>query len=219
MQRYSLAQTVPGVVVVAIGIGFLLDSLGLITFGSILSVWWPLILVFAGIVGLINGGNPTGPLITLAVGVILQLWRLDILEVNIWAFLWPAILIVVGISMLLGRVGAPSETADSHVDVFAAFGGNERRVRAKKFQEGAMTALFGGTKLDLRETELAENARVQVTVAFGGTEILVPRNCAVSFSGLPLFGGWQDKTEHPADPTSHLHVTGTIAFGGLEVKN
>jgi hypothetical protein len=43
-------------------------------------------------------------LILVAVGVIAILVKLDILSGSIWDYTWPAILIIIGLSFILGRV-------------------------------------------------------------------------------------------------------------------
>jgi predicted membrane protein len=78
--------------------------------------------------------------------------------------------------------------------------------------------------LDLTQAKLSpEGAVVDVMTAFGGTEIVVPLDCRVSFSGVPIFGGFSDKTTTHSDPVSQggpsLNVRGTVMFGGVDVKN
>lgn len=42
-------------------------------------------------------------LILIAVGVIALLVKLDVLSGSIWSYTWPSVLIIIGLSFLLGR--------------------------------------------------------------------------------------------------------------------
>ena len=44
------------------------------------------------------------PLILIAIGVIALLVKLDVLSGSIWSYTWPAILIILGLSFLFGRM-------------------------------------------------------------------------------------------------------------------
>jgi hypothetical protein len=43
-------------------------------------------------------------LILIAIGIIALLVKLDVLTGSIWSYVWPAILIILGLSFLFGRV-------------------------------------------------------------------------------------------------------------------
>ncbi|OGO02140.1 MAG: hypothetical protein A2Y90_03035 [Chloroflexi bacterium RBG_13_52_12] len=43
-----------------------------------------------------------GPII-LAVGIILLLVKLDVLDGSVWDYAWPAVLVIIGLSFILGR--------------------------------------------------------------------------------------------------------------------
>jgi hypothetical protein len=75
--------------------------------------------------------------------------------------------------------------------------------------------------LDLRPAKLApEGAEVDVMAAFGGAQIIVPEGWPVEFSGVPVFGGFTDKTSHTTGETGpRLRIKGTAIFGGVEAKN
>ena len=92
---------------------------------------------------------------------------------------------------------------------------------SQQFRGASLTAFFGGVTLDLRQAKLApEGADVDVMTAFGGAQIIVPVGWQVVFSGVPIFGSFEDKTSHAgADATSQLRIKGTAMFGGVEAKN
>ena len=81
--------------------------------------------------------------------------------------------------------------------------------------------MFGGVEADLSAATLAlDGAGIDATAVFGGIELLVPPGWRVEIRGLPIFGGWTDRTSSqplpPGSPT--LQIRALTAFGGLEVK-
>jgi len=108
----------------------------------------------------------------------------------------------------------------------AVFGGIERRVTSQDFQGGHINAIFGGVEIDLTDANMqAEEATLEINAIFGGVEIRVPETWQVAFRGTPIFGGIADKTRvgRTTDPSDRrrkvLVLTGTVIFGGVEIKN
>jgi predicted membrane protein len=104
------------------------------------------------------------------------------------------------------------------------FQGGEYRVDAKDFRGGAVSTMFGGYEVDLRQAAMAEGqATIDVNVMFGGVEIQIPPNWAADVRGMGLFGAFVDETQHPAADAAanppRLIVTGYAMFGGVTVAN
>lgn len=218
----SLGEIIFGLAIVAVGAGFMLDALQVADFSQLVGTWWPLAIVLVGVVSFIS--NPrmfVWPAVIIAIGCLLQVRELGLIVFNVWSLIWPAIIIVFGFSMLFGRhnkAGAPTD--DNAVDIFAAFSGNNVRSTASNFTGGKVSSMFGGVELDLRDAHIKESATLDIFTAFGGIEMRVPEGWVVKVTGLPLFGGWEDKTTAPKNkqaPT--LHIKGTCLFGGVEIKN
>lgn len=59
-----------------------------------------------------------------------------------------------------------------------------------------------------------------LTALFGGVEVIVPPDWNVSDSGMPIFGGIENKTAAGGEQTGgKVHFSCTVAFGGIEIKN
>lgn len=221
--KKSLAQLVFGILVVLVGLGFLLDSLNVANFGSIVAVWWPVVIILIGLVSLLS--NPRvilWPIIIVAVGLALQLRELGWITFSIWSLLWPLAIIFFGFSILFkGNFTQKKQSYNAAVvDLFAGFSGHEAKNNSDDFKGGKTTAIFGGIGLDLREAKIKKDAKLDVFTAFGGLDLQVPDNWNVEVTGLPLFGGWDDKTRKPKDKNAPtLHITGTCIFGGVDIKN
>lgn len=210
-----------GSIILAVGVLFLLDNADVLDAGDVLSNWWPVVIILAGaLMFLANPRHWVAPLIVVAVGTGFLLSALDVVDVT--DFLWPAILVAIGLTVLFGRSSrsGASETGDT-VSNFNAFSGSQLASHSRAFQGGSISSVFGGIELDLRDAVPAPGADLEVFTAFGGVEIRVPEGWAVNIRGLPLFGGWENATTKdalsPDAPT--LNVSATVIFGGLEVKH
>lgn len=227
------ARLIAGLVLVLLGIGALVDRFTTFNVGNFVSQWWPMLLMLVGVTQLLTRSAPLiGALLVIAAGVVLEVWAFGWLPIGFWELFWPVVLIVVGASLLLPRAftrRAKADDADT-VRYFTAFGGREDRLESTAFRGGSITALFGGVELDLRGATLAaDGAAMDVTAAFGGVTVFVPQDWVVQISGIPLFGGWGNKTATKGDgaPSSPdagldrrvLKIHAFVAFGGFEVKN
>lgn len=228
--RYTL-----GLIFIFIGIGVLLNQLGIWNFGDIMSLWWPLIIIFVGLVQITNKSiSITGGLIIVGIGVFFQLKELGILTQSLGAFFWPIVLIIIGIKIIFSQSDRSylrekiKEISDEYIDYFVVFSGLENRNLCKSFKGGKVIAIFGGADIDLRKSELSrEGAALDLTAIFGGIDILVPEGWKVVVTGIPIFGGWANKTndyqifneENLINNTPVLKIRCIVAFGGVEIKN
>jgi predicted membrane protein len=197
-------------------------------------------------------GIPVLAILLVISGVVLLLQTIDVLTWRLWAELlryWPVLLIVAGVSVLLGRraplVGAAVITllvagtvtlaaftvtprqgpvvTDRNVNITATFGGVDRRVTSDQFRGGDVTAAFGSVNLDLRQAQLAEQgARLSVTSAFGSVDIRVPADWNVRVEGTSVLGSVEDarRTSTALPPGAPtLVIDATAAFGSVRILN
>src|SRR5918996_32775 len=97
-----------------------------------------------------------GPGIVIGVGVVLLLFTTDVVTGSVFALLWPALLIAVGVAILFrhgrGPEGLREEgTAEDVVRATAVFGGHEGVSRSSSFRGGSATAALGGEPNVVRE--------------------------------------------------------------------
>ncbi|TJX15892.1 hypothetical protein E9840_01685 [Tissierella creatinini] len=224
-----------GLILILLGGGILLEQLGFLDFGDLLSLYWPSILIILGVIGLFNRrSSKTGNLIIIGLGVILQLNRLNYVDINIFRLFFPAVLIIIGLSIIFGKGvskhNSPVEpekwskanvNMEDTIDLFVIFSGNGAINQSSSFKGGKVTAILGGIDLDLRQAQLKDNnAFLDVTALFGGVEIKVPDTWRVEMKGTPIFGGIENQTRPNPDLSAPvLKINATAMFGGVDIKN
>ena len=205
------------------GVGALLDAVNVLPFWGYVGTWWPLALVVAGFLVILNDRTQYITAIALLlVGGVLQLNNLDIIEVDLWRVIWPVIIIAVGLSILVRRKGqAKNIKTQEQDDVSAVFAGNETVNKSQNYKGGKVTAIFGGVSIDLRDAKITKEATLDVFALCGGVELKVPREWKVKHKVLPILGGIESKahSEKITDESPILYITGTVALGGVEVKS
>ena len=120
---------------------------------------------------------------------------------------------------LLKRV-LPShgDEESDEVALVAIMNGIELKSRSRAFRGGSMFSWLGGIAVDLREVELADNARLDVHSAFGGIAIRVPTGWRVESTVTSLAGGVAVEVPEPESPDAPtLLLEGFSAFGGIAV--
>lgn len=212
-----------GSVLVALGVLLALDATGAIEAGEVIGALWPLALVLGA--ALMYVANPRRWVVPLAIVVVATVILLDtsgVVDVDLWQFVWPAILIGVGLAFLLGRTRGPRQVLDAdRIGQFVMFSGADITSNSEHFTGGSVSAVFGGAEVNLRGARPAEGATLDVFTAFGGVEIIVPEGWNVAMSGFPLFGGFENATsKERLDPGApRLDISAVALFGGIEVKH
>lgn len=214
----------PGLLVAALGVVFLLDNLDVIDSGRILR-FWPLILILAGARHLWEARDRGAALwgaVLSGAGGLLLLEALDLVDFDVWD-LWPLVLVAIGLRMLAfpGRgAPAPHDGADGALNCSAFLGSVERRVRSADFRGGSALAFLGGVHLDLTGADVAGGEAVlHVSAVMGGVEIRIPEDWTTEVRLTPMLGGVEDRTRGPAAAARRLVVEGAIFMGGLEIRN
>ncbi|MBX5444623.1 DUF5668 domain-containing protein [Sphaerobacter sp.] len=225
MAREFTGRALIGLLLVLLGALLLLQALGGPDIGRIISDWWPVAIIAVGLAQLAASRHTrVVPAILIAIGLVLLASTTGLIPGSIWSLFWPLVLIAIGLFVILrhGPRRVSLDPADS-VGSFVIFGGNDIVNRSEDFQGGWAAALFGGITLDLRQAELLPaGATIDAYTAFGGIDILVPRGWNIAITGLPIFGGYEDKThqDEPLPPDAPtLTVNAVCLFGGVTVKH
>jgi predicted membrane protein len=225
---HSTTRLWVGIAVIVVGILAGLDNL--LPEHNLIRLW-PVVLIIMGIARISKRGEEKG--ISGAILILAGIFLLTVFfgNANVVETIWPFFIVALGVFMVTKALrrnrGVPPDLAahDAFISSTAIFGGSKRRVTQTDFKGGELTAIFGGFELDLRQAALEGNqVRVDVFVLFGGGEIKIPQDWAVTMKGSAIMGAFEDKTLHmpvsgDGGPRVHLVITGMVLFGGLTVMN
>jgi predicted membrane protein len=227
MRRTNLNQIFWGLVILLVGVLFLAQNLGYLQDYA----FWrylPALLIILGVYQLyINRFRAwAGPLLVILVGTYLLLATLQVISWGTFgSLIWPTILILIGISIILQRGGSSKDfetDSNDRITLFSTFSEQKRKVTTSDFRGAEATAIFGSSKLDLRDASISQPpAHIQTTSMFGGIEIFVPADWDVDLQTIAFFGGSEDKRRDRISEKDKpdLIVTGTVFFSGLEIKS
>ena len=223
----ATSQMMVGFLIIAVGLLFTLDNLGIAHARDILR-YWPAGLMAIGLVKLWDsrdgrGGGFGGLMIT-----IVGLWLLLEATVDIrisFGDMWPLLLVSLGVYLVWRGLTGHRRTAiggddRSMVSAVAILSGVNRGNNSRTFRGGDLTAVMGGCEIDLRQAAINGDAVLDVFAMWGGIEIRVPEDWTVTFHVTPIMGGIEDKTRPgPGSTTHRLTIRGLVLMGGIEVKN
>ena len=222
-----------GVGAIILGILFLASNFHILDYNIRRYIFrWEVFLMFLGVVLFFGRRKRTGGIVLFVIGAVLYLRDFLHFDFNFWQLFWPGILIFAGL-MIIFRHRVDNHDwikrgvimDDSMIDEVAIFGGGDRVVTSPAFKGGKVTTVFGGLNFDMLKAKLAPgDNHIDVFCLFGGMKLIVPEGWNVKIRVMSLFGGFSDKhrfrssTLNPGEESS-LIITGTVIFGGGEIKS
>lgn len=217
-----------GLLLIVMGVVFLLDRMGRLDFGDLVSDYWPVVFILIGISILLSNNfrNIGSGIFFILFGVFFLLIEWGIFR-SAARFAWPVAIIVAGLWILLrpavGRAkkDLPGFAGDT-LDIHQVFSGSSRKVESQNFRGGKAEVVFGSAEIDLRAAKLAGGeAALALSAVFGGIEVFVPRDWQVVLEGSPVLGSIESRK--PAAPEGgtggKLFIKGSAVFGSIEVKD
>lgn len=208
-----------GLVVVAVGLVLLADTTG--TYDVDAWALVPAILVAVGVAQLVRHRFRSlfGPLVLVLVGALWGAVSLGYLtEEAAWSY-WPLVVVVFGLSVLLGRRSSARRAA-----VREAADELERELAAEgllsEYGDGEATALFGTVTVDLREG-VDPPTDLDAVAVFGTVEVRVPPDWSVDLDAVGVFGSATDERRGVGRDGDgpDLRVSGAAIFGSIEVTD
>ena len=214
-----------GLFLIAGGLIFALNTLGITNINISFDGWWTLFLIVPSLAGLFKSKDKTGNLIVLAIGIYLLLASRKIIEYEIfWELLVPAVIVLLGIKIVVKSIKGDRRTETEYhkkdTEYMSAFDSKTVDYSGEDFSVAKIGAVFGGTKCNLSDANFGLKANIDVFCMFGGIEIIVPDNVDVKVNAFSLFGGISDKRniKGTAEKTTELVVNGFCLFGGVDIK-
>jgi len=224
-------RAIIGVILVVVGLFLVLRNTGFFPgFIDHVIFSWPMLLVTIGLIITIgSSGGKTSGIIVMAVGVFFLIPHIfrETFDVNMF---WPSIFIIIGVIFIFSKrkgwssVSTSPQTGDDYIDYVHVFSGGERQIVSDNFRGGKVTAVFGGSEIDLTKAKLAPGvSELELACVFGGTTIIVPDDWNIKIEVVPVLGGFGDSRKlnpgRTIDTTKQLVIKGAVVFGGCEVKS
>lgn len=243
-QRRLNERPLIGLLIIAAGVLILLRNLDF-PFPDFLFSWPSIVILVGLVVGIREGFKPGGWLALIGLGGFFLIMK-TYPEYHLSTFFWPAILITVGLSFLLGRnrpfnrrkieadssdteqiqstvTGASLDESvgEDAIDVAAIFGAVKKNIYAKNFKGGEVVTVFGGSEINLTHADFNGKIKIEVVSIFGGTTLIIPPHWQVRSEAVAIFGGIEDKRPKPAGISTDKVVVleGFVMMGGIDIKS
>ena len=221
-----------GGVLVVIGALLLLGSMDILDMSiSRIIFSWSFIMTIIGLFILFNTNKKLLGGVFTGIGIFFLIPRIFPQVHYHGGIIFPVILIALGIYIIMNHRKKGVEDTEKYglfkkdlLDDVSIFGGGSKIVASDNFRGGNITAVFGGSEINLTGCKLADGDQIiDLLLVFGGTTIVVPRDWNVVVNVTSVLGGFSDKSiRDPGvipDQSRTLYVKGLAMFGGGEVKN
>lgn len=214
---------------IVLGFLFLLNSLDILDFSiSRIIFSWPFFFLVIGVFITLNTNKKLLGGILSGLGAIFIIPHIFPDVHYNGTIVFAIIFIALGLYIILNkketeRIKFDQERKDYLEDV-SIFGGGSKFITSDNFKGGNITAVFGGSEINLKGCKLAEGTNViDVLCVFGGTTLIVPQDWNIILNVTPIFGGFSNKLIKDPTATPDLNKTliikGLVVFGGGEIKS
>ena len=217
-----------GIVIIAVGVIWGLNSFGVTNINVFFDGWWTLFIIIPCLVGIFSEQDKTGSIIGLFVGVFLLLCSQDVMSFDLLLKIaLPAIIVIIGLKMVIKslfnnkydkKFKNLKENNANFRSENAVFSGNDINFDGEVFEGAELEAIFGGIKYDLSNAVINHDCAINATAIFGGIDIIVPSNVNIKVKSNSLFGGISNKAHNNTSNLVTLYIEGTCIFGGVDIK-
>ena len=222
-----------GIAIIAVGIIFGGNALGLFDFDIFFDGWWTLFIILPSVISLITEKEKLSSLGFLAAGIILLLAAQNVFSYDVaWKVILAVFLIVAGLMIIIKSVFHSkndkeveekirefdeNKTMDSQVAVFS---GSDRVYKDEAFCGSNLVAVFGGVDLDLRKAKFTKDTIIRVFCMFGGIDIKVPEDVQIKVRSRFIFGGASDERKSGTDKAKYtIYIDAVGGFGGVSISD
>ena len=214
-----------GVLLIALGVVFALNTLEIVNIDFFFDGWWTLFIIIPSIIGIFSDRDKTGAIIGLLIGIALLLSAQGIADTStILKLLFPAILVVIGIRIIFKEIFSkklkkfPKTDADLK-EYCSTFSGQELKFDGQIFNGASLSAAFGAITCDLRNSIIEDDVFITASATFSGINILLPENVNVKVKSSCIFGGVSEKKKRePIDGAKTVYIDAETVFGGVDIK-
>lgn len=212
-----MKKTILGLIVILIGVILLGNSFNVWDINLFFKGWWTLFIIIPSCIGLLDKDNCVNSLLSLLVGVLLLLACQDIITWSmIGKIFLPVFIIVVGLLIIFAGSKTNRSSKENRREYVAIFGGVEETI-SEVNTDFSITSIFGDVELDLRDAKIKEDIVIDCVSIFGGIDLKLPRGVNVVSSGVPIFGGLENKTNNKNENKVTVTINYVSIFGGVDL--
>lgn len=228
-----------GLILLAFNFGWLNPALKSVVFS------WPMLFILFAVIGFLKRQRLL-PIVFLLIGAFFLLPRLEIAYPGILGGagknftnnFWPFLLIIIGLTLILGFATNRKNKICSKCDIKdnqdaaigengwiikdVIFGNSESAFLEPILKGGDIDIIFGGIVIDLRKTTLPDTTvYLNIDSIFGGITLYVPDSWCVKSDLDSIFGGYNDKranlTVTEGKKECKLVLQGSLIFSGCTI--
>lgn len=173
----------------------------------------------------------TGILFSLAFLAILYDKPLGIEELTPWPVLGAALLGSIGLEILFhnnkrykerhtfhGNCKMVDIADESCINYGTTFGSSIKYVNSEDFRQLNLDCTFGAMQVYFDHAVIQNgSAELNLRVSFAGVDLFIPKEWHVINHATAVFGGIDEKNHPQTTGTPILTLTGSVAFGGVEI--
>ena len=222
-----------GIAIIALGIIFGGNTLGLFNIDIFFDGWWALFIIVPSFISLITEKEKISSLVFLVCGIILLLAAQDVFSYDVaWKVILALALVVIGASIIVKSTlhSKNDEEVEKKVNELkddkkmdsqvALFSGNERVYNKEVFSGSNLVAVFGGVDLDLRNATFNKDTVIKAFCLFGGIDIKVPEDVLIKIKSGFIFGGIADDRKAKTGKGKYtIYIDAAGGFGGVDIKD
>ena len=226
--------------------GIVLLIVGVVLFarqlGAELPYWlfrWEMFLIVLGVfMGAKDSFRRNGWIVLVLIGSFFLIDDL-IIDIRLIKFFWPTVILILGATMILAPNrkrtwkrwnnrhnhfdGEGVNNTNDFIDSTAVLGGVKKNIVSKDFKGGEIFNVFGGTEIDLSQSDINGVVELEITQVFGGTKLILPAHWEVKSEITAVLGGIEDKRKNLSALNiadgKVLILRGTSVLGGIDIKS
>ena len=223
----KLTRILGGILLVAAGIIWGLNIMGIADIDIFFDGWWTLFIIIPCFAGLFSKGDKLGNLFCLLIGITLLLAAQNIIEYSlVWKLLLPALIVAIGIRWIFNGLFKKSRKNETNFDAVKGgknhvviFSGSDVNYAGQVFEGADFTAIFGGIDVHLENAVIDHDVTINATAIFGGIDIFLPDNVKVEVSSASVFGGVENGRRNKApDSSATVYINGSGIFGAIDIE-
>lgn len=223
--RRRLANLFVGLIFIAIGGCYALNTIFDWNFSIFFDGWWAFFIIVPSVYDMISTKIRARNVVIFLFGVWIFLACQDKWDWNLWKLTVPVLFVLIGLAIIFKGHEAKVYNYDK-VNVKAGkvpyisaiLCGTSPSFVDKEFEGANITAILGGAEINLRNSIIKNDCIIEITAILGGVDILLPSGVKVIFNSNPILGGCDNKYISSTDVNAPVvTINASCICGGVDI--